>query len=529
MKRILIITSLLLSGILAMHGQGVLDVLPSLSNQLNGTARYSAMGGAFGALGGDLTTIRQNPAGIGVYRSSEITLTGNFNFTFNSVETPGKLSKNNDFYFTGDNMGVVGVIRFNSGALRNLNFAFAYNNVATFNNVYSAQWDNIHSSLTEMMAGKATAAKLYPSDLAISSSYNPYLSMPWLPTLAYNTNLIYNISGHDYMGIFQPGKTTVNTHIVNYTAGSLDEYDFNISGNVSDRFYWGVTLNVSSINYIVESYYTEQLTNAYVRNNFSNNATQPSYTNGRYELQNYLRTDGSGVGVKLGFIYRPVNFLRLGAAFHSPTYYQLGDTYSAAVDYQFANVDGRPLSGSADNYDNQTDIGSFSYQLRTPWHLMGNIAVVLGKSAIISADYEYTAANSSQYSSPYTDYTYENYDIKNQMQGMHNLRLGAEYRLTPAFSLRAGYAWESSPMKDEYVSGGEIPQITEGTLITYQIPDDAHNFSCGLGYRVNNFSIDAAYVHRMQQYTIIPYETFTIPTSMDMRHNSIKVTLGYRF
>lgn len=533
MKRIIIVASFVLACTIAMQGQGVLDVLPSLSNQLNGTARYSAMGGAFGALGGDITTIQQNPAGIGVYRSSEITVTGNFNFFFNSVETPSSLNKNNDFYFSGDNMGVVGAIKFKNGALRNLNFAFAYNNIATFNNVYSGHWYNISSSLTQMMANKANVGNFSPSDLAINGSYNPYLSMPWLPTLAYNTNLIHSIgNGNSYSGIFMPGKTTGSAHLVNYTAGTLDEYDFNISGNVNDNFYWGLTLNVTSLEYTVESFFSEELNNAYVRNNFANTLSRPEPTNGRYELQNYLHTSGIGMGAKIGIIYRPVSFLRLGAAFHSPTYYQLSDTYSAAVDYHFANVDGNPLSGKADHIDNQTDIGNFSYQLSTPWHAMLNTAVVLGKSAIISADYEYIDTPSSQYSSPYTDYNSENLNIKNQMIGVHNLRIGAEYRVTPMFSLRAGYAWETSPLKEEYVSGGKIPSITEGTLITYQIPDDAHYFTCGLGYRFNNFSIDAAYVHRMQKYNIIPYEEadYTMmPTIMDMRHNSVKISLSYRF
>lgn len=534
MKKNLIATLLILTGTLAMQGQGVLDILPSLAGQVNGTARYSAMGGAFGALGGDLTTIRQNPAGIGVYRSSEITFTGNFNFVFNAVESPSTLSKNNDFYFSGDNMGVVGAINFKSGALRNLNFAFAYNNVATYNNVYSAQWNNISSSLTQMIASKATAAKLSPQDLALASSYNPYNSMPWLPTLAYNTNLIHSVGSQNaYSGIFMPGQTTGNAHVVNYTSGGLDEYDFNISGNIRDRFYWGVTLNVTSIDYRVESFFSESLNNAHVRNNFSsNNQGTPDYTDGSYELHNYLHTRGTGVGVKLGIIYRPVNFLRLGIAFHSPIYYDMSDTYSASVDYQFKNVDGRPLSGSADHIDNQTDIGNFSYDLRTPWHLMFNAAFVVGKSAIISADYEYTDTRSSQYYSPYADYSQENLYISSQTQGMHNIRIGGEYRVTPEFSLRAGYAWESSPLRQEYISGSQMPQITEGTLITYQMPDDAHNITCGLGYRVNNISIDAAYVHRIQNYNIIPYEggdTSIFPTTMDLRHNSIKITLGYRF
>ena len=108
MKKTSIIAILTLIASLPMMAQGVMDAATLSSNQLKGSARYSAMAGAFGSLGGDISSIRQNPAGIGVYRSSELAVTAGFNFYENRVTTSTHNSRNNDFYFTGDNMGVVG-------------------------------------------------------------------------------------------------------------------------------------------------------------------------------------------------------------------------------------------------------------------------------------------------------------------------------------------------------------------------------------------------------------------------------------
>lgn len=530
MKRAFIISIWACACSLTMYGQGVIDALPALSSQLQGTARYSAMGGAFGALGGDMTSIKQNPAGLGVYRSSEISVTAGLNFFGNNITTPTNSSKNNDFYFTGDNLGIVGVIKMKSGVLRNLNFGFAYNNIANFNNDYRADWSNIGTSLTEMVANNTTSYKLTPSDLAIDGSYNPYqTNAPWLSVLAYNTYLI-NPTGafnNEYTGIYRQGMTRGNAYLHTITTGSMEEYDFNISGNILDRFYWGLTLNISNINYNLTGFYGEQLQNAEILDNEG----KTSMTDGEFTMQNTLKTTGVGVGVKLGVIYRPFNALRLGLAVHSPTYYDMTDIYMAAVGYDFKNVGGKALYGSMEDPYNQTDIGSYNYHLTTPWHFIVSAAGVLGKTAIISLDYEYTDANNMYYSGDADYDESSNLCINEQMQGIHNLRAGVEFRITPSFSIRAGYGYETSPMKNEYYEG-EAPQIVEGTLTQYQIPADAHNISCGIGYRINNVYIDAAYVHRMQNFSIYPYVTAGEsyrPTTMDMRHNSIKITAGYRF
>ncbi len=530
MKKILFITTLLITSSIA-WAQGVLDALPAITSQARGTARSTAMGGAFGALGGDPSSIIQNPAGIGVYRSSEISVTADFNIYNNTVVSSDRVNKNNEFTFTSDNIGIVGSIHFRTGILRNLNFGFSYNNLAQFNNHYRADWSSMQNSLTNMIADEANYYNLTPYDLAIDKNYNPYnTNLPWMSVLAYNTNLIHtpNNSSQQFSGLFEYGTTRGSSSLVQYTAGGIDEYDFNISGNLNDKFYWGVTVNLTSINYRMESYYSEYFDNAMVKDNFDRNS-RVSRTDGDYELYNALRTDGFGAGIKVGIIYRPVNFLRIGLAFHSPTYYAMTDKYNAAVGYRFSNVDGHVLSGSMDNIDNQTDFGSFDYSLTTPCHYLASLAAVIGKHAILSFDYEYIHNRGMYYSSPYTDYTSSNNAINTQMDDIHNVRAGLEIRITPFFSIRGGYNFESSPMQEQYFNGSEAPLLVEGTIAHYQIPDNRHSFSGGLGFRFNNVSIDAAYVHQKQDINIFPFIQSGNMAKMDMRYNSVKLTLGYRF
>ena len=508
MKKIFIFATLIFTLSLPTMGQGVMDALTITSNQMKGTARYSAMAGAFGALGGDMTSIKQNPAGIGVYRSSELAVTAGFNFYANDVSTTTHNSRNNDFYFTGDNLGVVGVINFREGSLRNLNFGFAYNNIASFNNAYRADWSNISTSLTQLIASKAMYYGCDPMLLNVRGNSNPYYDQPWLPTLGYNTNLIYSAPTSSqplhYNSIFDAHNSYGKAYLTNYTSGGIDEYDFNVSGNIRDMLYWGVTLNATYISYHQESYYGEELQNITVKDN-TQSSSNPSNTNGFFEMSNYLHTKGYGIGAKVGVIYRPFNFLRLGFAFHTPTFYDLTDTYSAAVEYRFDKVNGRLLSGSSSESENRTDIGSFDYQFASPWHFLGSVAVIIGKCGMLSIDYEYSTDNEMYYSDIYSDYSYTNECIFNQVRGVHNLRIGGEYRITPSFSLRAGYAYESSPLDKSYFDGAYTPQLTEGTICHYQVPGDTNNITCGMGYRVNNISIDVAYVYRQQNYSIFAY------------------------
>src|SRR5674536_391977 len=75
MKRIGLLISAVLFMFQGVIAQNVDDALRYSQSFYGGTARFMSMGGAFTALGGDISSLSQNPAGLGVFRSSEITLT----------------------------------------------------------------------------------------------------------------------------------------------------------------------------------------------------------------------------------------------------------------------------------------------------------------------------------------------------------------------------------------------------------------------------------------------------------------------
>ncbi|MCK5442762.1 MAG: UPF0164 family protein, partial [Maribacter sp.] len=74
MKRYLTFIVLLVCAVTS--AQNIHDILRYSSENLQGTARFQGMGGAFGALGGDLSALNANPAGSAVFNNSLFTVSG---------------------------------------------------------------------------------------------------------------------------------------------------------------------------------------------------------------------------------------------------------------------------------------------------------------------------------------------------------------------------------------------------------------------------------------------------------------------
>ena len=135
-----IVFALLLCGLpLFLNAQDAFDVLQMSQTELRGSSRFQSMAGAFGALGGDISTLTQNPAGIGVYRNSDIGIT--LSLDCNSTESG--VDKLNETKFNVNNVGYIGAIRLNSESVPNLNFGFSYNRLQSFNRHYVGGVANI--------------------------------------------------------------------------------------------------------------------------------------------------------------------------------------------------------------------------------------------------------------------------------------------------------------------------------------------------------------------------------------------------
>lgn len=528
----------------AVSAQSAMDGFNLSQSDMKGTARFMSMAGAFGALGGDLSVLSQNPGGIGVYRSNEIGFTLDLDLQSSAANSMGLKSTHDQTKFLLNNIGGVATIKLNSESMPNFNIGFTYNKAASYNRAYNGRTGPIGDSMSNYIAGITNdGGNPYPEEmLAFSNGYDPYNppynseSAPWISVLGYNGMLIYpeyskntdNTERLDWYGLYGNG-TSGTAWFSSLTKGGVDEYNISFGGNISNVVFWGMDFGITDINYTRETLYGEDLDGAY--------APDPCKAN--WSLYNYYNMNATGFNYKLGFIVKPIQELRLGFAFHTPTWYAVDETFYGKVDYGFNNGNGSGWSATNDDRDAYN-----TYNFRTPWRLIFSAAGVIGSKLIISGDYEWEPYNgmhfsdSPQYDSWYdtpafNSYNETNGDIKNYYKAQHTLRLGAEYRVFPNFSVRAGYSYQSSPVKSE-AKNEDITIYTSGTRPQFEWFNATNYITCGVGYRYQKFYLDLAYVYKHQTAEYHAYATdpgvAAAPSSkLSFSNSQVVLSAGFRF
>lgn len=513
MKRIFTLALVFSSITLGMQAQGEMSAFGLSYNDLKGTARSVGMGGAFGALGGDISGISINPAGIGVYTSSEVVTTLNFTNTESKTSLLGKDIKEKKFKFAFDNIAFVGNVPLNSDVVPLLNFGFSYNRLKSFDRKVNMNGNFAQKSLTDYMANEANDrdfGKGTPVGDITWNADNLRYTDYWLSTLGYTGGLMKPAGNGQYKS-FAADLTNPNFDNSLYfrEKGSIDTYDFNVGTTFADILSAGVTISVTDINYHLSSTYSEDF-------------YEGDKGIGNYFLDNYLKTEGTGWQVKAGVIVKPVQELRIGVAYHSPTWYEM-------TDYTFAVMD---AFGKA--YDTSDLIGAAStdYRLRTPDKWVFSLAGIIGQRAIISADYELTNYRNMQLKED-TDrygnaYDTDNGLIKQDFKNASTLRVGAEIRITPQFSGRVGYSWQESPVKKILKSGDAVPG-TYTSVTHYSLVGDTNSFTWGLGYKFTpSFYTDFAFVVKNRKDDLY---SFGGSDKAELKTNQVTglVTFGVRF
>ena len=518
MKKILLATVLGIAPSV-MLAQSAIDAYQLSRNDLKGTARFVSMGGAFGALGGDLSTLTQNPAGIGVYRSSEIGVTLDINMQSTETNSMG--------YFVGEdqtkvycpNFGYVGTLRLSNEVMPMFNWGVSYNRAASFDRIYRGKFENLSNSVTNYIA--SLSGGYSPNELEMTNSYNPYLksNADWLSILAYNTYMINPIGiSSEYNGLFKDGTTIGNSEYAVRERGYVDEFSLNFGGNLVDMVYWGIGVGITDLEYTNQTFYDEELQNARI-STFDGSSTMNG--DAYITLDNFKHVSGTGYNFKAGLIVKPINEIRLGLAVHTPTYYDLRHDYDAVSDFSYS-------SGIEGN--DYTEVAVFDSQLRTPWKIMASAASVIGGRAILSLDYEYNAYNDMSVKSGY-GYSNDdvNNDIKDYYQGQNIIRVGAEYRITPQFSVRAGYNYQASNVNQQ-TRDGEKYVYTSGTDPSYTFDNTTQYITGGLGFRTGGFYIDAAYVYKNRESIFAAYsDEFAPVAKVEDNNSSVVMSIGYKF
>lgn len=442
MKQFLIVFSTLCS--FTLFAQNEVDVLRYSFTGFGGTARFNAMGGSFGALGGDLSSIAINPAGLGLYRRGELVFTPSlFNqrvtSTYNGTTTDDVRTN-----FRIENFGFV-LNSKNDNAKeegwQSFTFGIAYNRYQSYQSNLRMQ-GQASTSLADAWSNSANGTG--PSGLnafAEGLAWNAYL----LNTLP-NDSTRYTDTIPDGNIINQEKR--IQQH------GSMGEWSFAIGGNYSERLFLGASLNLPSIRYEEATTYTEE-----------ENDSNSKFTNFIYNQS--LVTRGNGFNLRVGLIYRPIDLLRLGISIQTPSILRMSDDYSASL---------RSLIGGQ-LWDLNSPAGQYDYTLRTPLRATGSVAFIFGKKGVLNVDYEYVDYSDGRLRANDYGFSEENNAVRNKYQAGHNIRVGGEVRLNP-LSIRAGFAYYGNPYASNVNNSTNRLSISGG--VGYRDPKDRFYFDFAL-------------------------------------------------
>lgn len=543
MKRINIFVVLTMS-VSALFAQTQYDAARIANTELNGTARFVGMGGAMGALGADISVIGINPAGIALFRSHNVSTSFGFNKNMTSSTFNGTKVSDSRTKASYDQVGFVYSNKIgNKTNLRYLNFGFNYHKAANFNRQFSSKGALNGSSLSwqmaDMMLGAGYGSQESYDD--VLDAENPYTSeyfygTPFLGMMGARTGLVDGFTDKD--GFNMLGWNGDMGEYYSREEGGINQYDFNMSFNVKDRYYFGVTLGVYDVNYNRYSSYSETL--------LDDNGAD----NGNFTLNNWFSTNGTGYDLKFGFIARPFEYspFRVGFAIHTPVWYMLTDRYTATLDTDVLAMP-EPYTENLSQYLNPDYV--WDYRMRTPWKFNVNMGTTFSGVLAVGAEYEY-----SDYS--YISYKdYNGYDLSSSnvatdkyLKGVHTLKLGMEAMLTPSFSFRAGYNYVTSAFKDgsaRYIPNVETLQDKYIWFDETRTDPEYHNIKArntitlGLGYSGRVVYADVAYKYDFYKSDFFMFDDYKFATDgvtvvdrnnsalVDHNRHQVLFTVGCRF
>ena len=570
MKKIILSAGLFLAAAALAGAQNMYDAIYFSQNNYFGTARSMALGNAVTALGGDLGSVGINPAGSAVAPYGQFVITPGL--TISSVNSSYSSVGETSFAMPGElttgrmNIPSVGAsFNFDTGnryGVKTVTFAILCNQTNNYNFSAEGFGNNARTSKLAEFAEAATAGN-YPEYLLEEYGSYSNTDIPWDILTAYQGGM-FGSFGTDgvYAGVteaispdksycYVPGLLSQTSYL--RKTGSKNDLILNIAMNISDQVYFGFNLGLPMARYRYSESFYEAAANPnafplefeYGRTNFNRAAFNYRYL-----------ADVGGVYAKLGIIFRPVQGLRLGASFQTPTAYTISESWRYSTATWFGD------SGSRSD-DASSPEGEYSYYLRSPYIASFGAAFTFGKSGFISADYEIADYSVMRFRNIHDrgmnedSFRVENWANKHFAGVSRSLRLGAEFRATPEWTLRVGYTRTTSPERWWTDSNGEVVTADSfannfndyfnraKSLVTPHFYNDrTRTFSAGIGYSSpGSFFMDAAV--RMTRYPTSVYAPYYDYASCDSNGNlevveapryrndydlwSAALTLGWRF
>ena len=528
MKRILISAALLTS--LGVMAQETYESAQLATEDLNGTSRYVGMGGAMEALGADISTLHSNPAGIGMFRKSWIGVTAgatiqqgndNVNRIFNKTGvTNADLNQIGFVYATTTRKG------------NSLNFGFDFKKNRNFNEILTAT-NRLHNSSasTKSAIGKVLGRYNY-SDYLVNEVVNSQFGDDGSAAYAVADSYAFSATNEGYIG----------------------EYAFNFSGSINNRVYLGFSLGIKDVHYNSDSEYMETLLDA-----------SDNYR-GDLSITDLRKITGTGVDVKFGIIFRPVESspFRIGLYINTPTWYRLTCTSDqAAAFYVSPDNDVDSQTGNIIVDDSYGNVAKWDYNVNTPWKFGLSLGHTISNMFAIGATYQYSDYSTIDNRVASVE-TYDYYDgwgwgytesyrssrsdnlmnnnTKASLKGVSLLKIGFESKPVPEVAIRLGYNYQSA-IYDKSRGTKETTLDTDGSYLatnSFTNWGDTHRVTFGLGFKLDtNLNLDLSYQYSTTKGDFYPFENMNetsgtvantpVVTEVKNNRHQLSATLGYRF
>lgn len=500
---LLFIAALSMSSIMA---QDITDAVRYAQDEVQGTARFIAMSGAFGALGGDMSGVSINPAGSSVYTSSHASISLSNLGTKNDINYFNGVNSSSDSKFDLNQTGAVFVFNNTqpSSPWKKFSLAVAYDKVSNFENSWSVRGTNTNSnSIGDYFLSYAQGVRLDQMSALDNES---------LSTAYSEVNKLYGFGNQQaFLGyesyILEPGmdaddNTSYTSNIVGnnfdqgYTyaaTGYNGKFSFNASTQYGDHLYFGLNLNSHFINY-------DKFTDIHETNTNAGSLVQD------VRFQNGLSTIGNGFSFQLGAIAKINEAFRAGLSYNSPTWYTISEESTQYLG-TIRNDGGSNVSQIIDPYV----VNVYpDYKLQTPAKVTGSLAYIFGNKGLLSFDYSIKDYGNTKFK-PTSDsyFAIQNEIISNTLKNASTYRIGGEYRIKQV-SLRGGYRYEESPYEDASFYG------------------DLTGYSFGLGYNFGTVKLDLAYDHAQRDYNQQLYAVgLTDAAHLDSKNSNFTLTLGF--
>lgn len=489
--------------------QDITDAVRYSMDEIQGTARFRAMSGAFGALGGDMSAVSINPAGSVIFNNSHASITLGVSNKNNDVNYFNGLSTSTNTDLDLNQLGGAFVFTNSNpnSPWKKFALSVAYDNTNNYDNDWVANGTNTRSldsyflSFTNNIPIRFGTLKLQPGEL-IEQAYAD------IGTIPVNGYAIQQAFLGYWSGIIDPVNLDDNTnddetnYISNIAPGNFDQnyfysetgYNgklaFNFATDYDDKIFFGVNLNAHFINY-----------ERFTRLN-ETNSNEGSVVN-NLSFENLLSTTGAGFSFQLGTIVKLTPELRAGVSYNSPTWYRINEELAQGINSNNADPDINFIRDIINIYP--------EYRLQTPGKLTGSLAYVFGNKGLLSFDYSVKDYSNAQFR-PTSDAFFSslNNDINNTLTSASSYRFGGEYRFKQ-LSFRGGYRFEESPYQDDTFFG------------------DLTGYSLGLGYNFGNFNLDLAFSQSERDINHQLYNVgLTDSALIQSRFTDVILSLGFR-